>query len=161
MPPKLSIGISLLWLPTLPAGVFALPGDGFVYPWRDHVFRHRPGGYTDGMSDQKIAHVLDFMPAAAKLSALMDPWGWAAPAAVPHDGGYHGAIDIWTGAAWQPFRMGQDDCDTMFKDLLDVQAGDDPDKQALVIPLYEAVHLFGREAYVVGQAKPATVELPA
>lgn len=60
-----------------------LPGDGFQWYYRGHLWRYR--GYTDGMSSPQFTHA----------AADADPYGWPLRAAVPHDGGYHDGLEMW------------------------------------------------------------------
>lgn len=139
--------INLQWQPNLPAGTFALP-TGYVFLWRGRMLRHRPGGYTDGMSSPQFTHVLKDA----------NPWGWAARAAVAHDGCYHRALDEShdNGLTWLPISMSKDDGDTMFKELMDAIATSDSDRNEAIL-FYESVHIAGQAAFDAGGQKPPTL----
>ena len=110
---------------------------GFEFWWNGRKYRHRPGGYTDGMSSPQFSHLI-------KLCA---PRGWAFPAAVAHDGGYHDAIERQNALqSWVPITFTKDECDQLFHDLLETLA-DTVEKQALILPFYEAVRLAGQPAF--------------
>ena len=114
--------------------------EGLEFTWRGGRFRHRPGGYTDGMSSPQFVQCLPMIEAR----------GWAMLPAVAHDGGYHRAIEIYSDGEWKPFVLSKDDCDAMFYDLLLCVAGDDFHKRHLAKVFFDAVHFFGRSAYDAG-----------
>jgi len=122
------------------AGQAGLLPEGFTFRWRGHDLRHKPGGYTDGMSDPKFLQCVE----------ALDPYGWILPAAVPHDGGYHRHIEIFAGGEWKPFQMDRASCDDMFYELALVLAGEDKIKQKLAFAFYEAVKLGGQSSYDEG-----------
>ena len=114
---------------------------GFEFWWHGRRFRHRPGGYTDGMSSPQFLHVW-------KSSA---PRGWAFPSAVAHDGGYHNALEMFTTSGdWVKITLTKDECDQMFKDLMETLA-DTTQKQIQLPAYYEAVHLCGQDAFNQGR----------
>jgi len=114
---------------------------GFEFWWRSQPYRHRPGGYSDGLSSPQ------FLRAAPDL----DSRDWAYPAAVCHDGGYHDALELQLlDGSWQKITLTKDECDQMFKDLLDTLAL--TEKQKLeASAFYEAVHLLGQAAFNEGR----------
>jgi len=116
--------------------------EGFACRYRGHQFRHRPGGVTDGMSSPQFTHAV----------AGLEAYGWALPAAVIHDGGYHDELEIQAAGDWRPFTFSKDECDQLLKELLDVLAGEDKARQDLALVIYEAVHLFGQPAFDAGRA---------
>ena len=95
--------------------------------------------------------------------------GWALPAAVSHDGGYHGHLEIWheqrlieavdssehtIDGYWDVFDLSKDDCDVLLKELLDTIA-DTLEKKDAILIIFEAVHLAGQAAWDAGhQPKP-------
>lgn len=132
-----------------PTGIGILP-EGFEFYWGGYHLRHKPGGYTDGMSSPQFTHVL----------SAADPYGWALPAAVPHDGGYHDDLEKWTVDGWQKITLEKFECDQMFFDLLNLLAAGDQQKQSLAKLFYEAVHLGGQEAFNQGRATAAVLNAP-
>lgn len=119
--------------------------NGFEFWWRGRKFRHKPGGFTDGMSSPQFLHV--WKSTAAR--------GWAFPAAVPHDGGYHDALEMLSRyGEWVKFSPTKDDCDAIFKELMETIA-DTTQKQFELLAFYEAVHLCGQAAFDEGRAKAA------
>ena len=153
-----SLLIPLVWCPEETA-LFNVAGEGFPFWWRGHLFRHRPGGYTDGMSDPRFLHIL----------SDADPFGWAFPGALPHDGGYHDDLEIWIqpnplasadplqhpGGYWQKFQCDKATCDQIIFDLLVVLARGLEVKVMEARAIYEAVHLGGLEAYNQGRERAA------
>src|SRR5690242_9195398 len=127
-----------------------LIGDGFAWWYRGHHFRYRSNeqreAYTDGMSSPQFAHAI----------SLFEPYGWMLPAAVPHDGGYHGGLEVETPAGWKPENLDKDECDMMFHQLALVLAGNDKDKQNAALVAYEAVHFGGLVSWNIGHAAKAT-----
>jgi len=119
--------------------------EGFEFFWHGRQLRHKPGGYTDGMSSPQFTHVFKFT----------DPYGWALPAAVAHDGGYHDALDEWTVDGWRAVSMTKDDCDQMFYDLLILLAAGDVTHHLEAMAFYECVRLGGLAAYNQGHARAA------
>lgn len=142
----MQIGFDTLDVPLIhrPGQDCLLP-EGFAFWYRGHQFRHRPGGHTDGMSSPQFTHLFD----------MAEPYGWALPAAVPHDGVYHDAIEQLTPSGWVPFDFGKEAGDVLFKELLDVLAGPDTEKQRLALVFYEAVRLAGQEAFNMGRREAA------
>jgi hypothetical protein len=140
--------INLQWQPNLPAGSFMLP-DGYPVLWRGRMLRHRPRGYTDGMSDPKAVQF---------LNSSLNPFGWAMRAAVPHDGGYHRALDesFDNGRTWLPITLSKDDCDLMFKEILDAIATTDAERAEAIL-FYNAVKYGGQAAFDEGGRKPPTL----
>ena len=94
-------------------------------------------------------------PKLLQLLSDGNPWGWVARAAVAHDGGYHRALDesFNNGGSWMPISMDKDDCDLMLKELLDVIAIDDRERNEAIL-IYEAVKFGGQPAYDAGGLKP-------
>lgn len=127
-----------------PDGPGTLP-EGFEFFWGGYQLRHKPGGYTDGMSSPQFTHVL----------SAADPYGWALPAAVPHDGGYHDDIEKWTVDGWKKITLTKPECDQMFFDLLNLIAAGDVQKQSLAKLFYEAVHIGGLAAFNQGRERAA------
>lgn len=121
--------------------------NGFEFHWRGHKYRHRPGGYTDYLSS----------PQFAQIFKCAERRGWGAPAAVPHDGVYHNAIEIWiqlkdgTAGHWQAIDLGKDMGDQMFYDLLVVLAAGNEARMIEARAFYEAVHLGGQAAFNQGR----------
>ena len=111
--------------------------DGMEFWYRGHKFRHRPNGYTDGMSSPQFTHAF----------SCAEPRGWAFMPAVAHDGAYHGDVETfgvnpYGQQGWFPFSFTKDEADVMFKELLDAIATND-EERAQAIVFYEAVHLSG------------------
>lgn len=117
--------------------------EGFEFFWKGYQLRHKPGGYTDGMSSPQFTHVF----------SAADPYGWALPAAVPHDGGYHDDLEKWTVDGWKKITLTKNECDEMFYDLLVLLAAGDVGKLIEAKAFYEAVHLGGQAAFDAGRAK--------
>lgn len=119
---------------------------GFEFFWRGQKYRHKPGGYSDGLSSPQFLHI----------ASDIDSRDWAYPAANCHDGGYHNDLEIWTDVghgifAWRAVTLCKDDCDAMFKELMESIAVNE--KQRLeAIAFYEAVHLAGQKAFDEGRA---------
>lgn len=129
--------------------------DGFTFWWRGHQYRHRPGGFSDGLSSPQFLHI----------GADTDSRDWAYPAAVAHDGGYHDSLDVWRPERviedanensqtipgfWEPFTLAKDECDQMFKELMDSIAVNDRQRME-AIAFYEAVRIFGQAAFNAGR----------
>ena len=125
-----------------PESVGTLP-EGFEFYWKGYHLRHKPNGYTDGMSSPQFTH----------LFSLAEPYGWALPAAVPHDGGYHDDLEKLTPDGWQKITLTKEECDQMFYDLLILLAAGNFEKQELAKVFYEAVHLGGQTAFNQGRCK--------
>ena len=104
--------VALRWRPGAPFLVL----EGVEAMWRGHRVRHRPGGYTDGLSSPQFTHAL---PDA-------EPFGWATVPAVLHDAGYHDDLEAFhaypegglLAGAWRKFTLSKSDCDQMFLELL-------------------------------------------
>lgn len=119
---------------------------GFTFWYRSHLFRHKPGGYSDGMSSPQYTHVFE----------SADPYGWALPAAVAHDGVYHNAIEQCIGqGGWIPIDFGKDNGDQLFHDLLVVLANGNEARLMEARAFYEAVHLGGQTAFDEGRRQAA------
>ena len=115
--------------------------NGFEFWWRNHRYRHAPGGHTDGLSSPQFLH----------LDKDVDSRDWAYPAAVCHDGGYHNDLEILRNDnSWESFTLTKDECDSMFKELMDTLAVTAAQKAQAII-FYEAVHLFGGPAFSAGR----------
>jgi hypothetical protein len=115
---------------------------GFEFWWRGQKFRHKPGGCSDGLSSPQFTH----------LDPDIDSRDWAYPPAVAHDGGYHDAIEMQNQfGEWVKFTFTKDECDTLFKELMDSIATDDK-QRAEALAFYEAVHLFGQTAFNQGRS---------
>lgn len=113
---------------------------GFEFWWRGRKYRHRPGGYTDGMSSPQFLH----------LTKSTSARGWAFPPAVAHDGGYHNGIELLNkDGVWVHINLMKEDCDAIFKELMESIA-DTTQKQVELLAFYEAVHLCGQAAYDLG-----------
>lgn len=122
-------------------GLDSLLPDGFGFWWRGRHYRHKPAGHTDGMSSPQFTHVVN----------VAEPYGWALPASVPHDGGYHGDLELEVNPGeWHPVEFTKDECDQCFNDLLGVLANGNEEKICLARAFYEAVHLFGQSSYDAG-----------
>lgn len=119
--------------------------EGFEFYWNGFHLRHKPNGYTDGMSSPQFTHVF----------TAADPYGWALPAAVPHDGGYHDDLEKWTVDGWQPITLTKAECDQMFYDLLQLLAAGNEAKLIESRAFYEAVHLGGLAAFNEGRERAA------
>jgi hypothetical protein len=119
--------------------------EGFEFYWGGYQLRHQPGGYTDGMSSPQFTHVL----------SAAEPYGWALPAAVAHDGGYHDDLEKWTVDGWKKITLTKAECDQMFYDLLLLLAAGNLPQQSLAKLFYEAVHLGGQAAFNEGRARAA------
>lgn len=141
------IFINLQWQPNLPAGTFMLP-EGYRFLWRGRMLRHRPRGYTDGMSDPKLLQLL----------SDGNPFGWVAQAAVAHDGCYHRALDesFNNGVSWLQITMSKEDGDMMLKELMDSVATTERQRSEAVL-IYDAVKYGGQKAYDEGGNKPPTL----
>ena len=146
-----SLRIPLEWnLPGIGESVrfnnYATP---FEYWWRGH--KYRVATYTDGMSDPKWLHIF----------ADGDPFGWAFPAALPHDGGYHDDLEIWiqpkdgTAGHWEHFNCDKATCDQMLFELLCVLAAGNEKRMVEARAIYEAVHLGGLAAFNQGRERAA------
>jgi hypothetical protein len=119
--------------------------DGFEFFWQGYQLRHKPGGYTDGMSSPQFTHMI----------TTAAPYGWALPAAVAHDGGYHDDLELYTVDGWKPFRITKDECDQMFYDLLLLLAAGDSRKVMAAMAFYEAVRFGGLSAFNQGRERAA------
>ena len=121
---------------------------GYQFLWRGRLLRHRPRGFTDGMSDPRFLQLLEDG----------NPWGWTARATIPHDGCYHRALDesFDNGVAWQAITMSKEDGDLMLKELLDAIAINDR-QRAEAVMIYEAVKFGGQAAFDAGGLKPPTL----
>lgn len=83
-----------------------------------------------------------------------DPYGWALPAAIPHDAGYHDSLEILKDGVWVKFTLPKEMCDLMFKELLEVLA-ETPEHRAEILPFYEAVHLGGQSSFDEARGRAA------
>jgi len=116
--------------------------DGFEFRWRGHTFRHRPGGYTDGMSSPAITHAFPDI----------SPRCWAFPGAIAHDGGYHDDLEVATNdGEWRRFSLTKEESDQMLHDLL-LTLADTPQKVILAGLIYQAVHLGGQPSFDAGRS---------
>ena len=146
MLPATTTGLDLRWLPELPAGSFILVAPSQPVRYRGHWWRHREGGYTDGMSDPKLVQA---------LFADGNPFGWHFPADVNHDGGYHGALEMQQAdGTWQPFDLPKEEVDFLYREHLIQLAGMDESRLREIPFIYQAVNLGGGPAYTAGHAKP-------
>ena len=121
-------------------GVNLLP-NGFDFFWGGYQLRHKPGGYTDGMSSPQFTHVINGV----------QPYGWALPAAVAHDGAYHDDLEKFTVDGWKRITLTKHESDTMFYDLLYLLAAGDVGKKVQAMAFYEAVNLGGLQAFNKGR----------
>jgi len=115
--------------------------EGFEFYWRGKSLRHKPNGYTDGMSSPQFTHII----------SGVEPYGWALPAAVAHDGGYHDDLEVFENGEWKPFAITKQECDEMFYELLLILAAGEGVKVVQAMAFYEAVHLGGQSAFDQGR----------
>ncbi len=123
--------------------------NGFACWWRGHQWRHAPGGFSDGLSS----------PQFIRLDPDVDSRCWAYPAAVMHDGGYHDDLEILRPEGnWEKFTLSKDECDQLFKELMDSMATTEDQRRETIV-FYEAVHLFGVEAFNAGRSATGATEV--
>jgi len=160
-----SLVIRLEWNPAAAIGDarfnnYATP---FEFWFRGH--KYRVATYTDGMSDPKWLRIFDDA----------DPFGWAFPGALPHDGAYHDHLEIWIqpnpaasadtlqhpGGYWQKFNCDKSTGDQMLHELLVVLADGNEKRLIEARAIYEAVHLGGLAAFNQGRERAAIEQAQA
>lgn len=105
--------------------------------WKGRRFRHKKGGYTDGMSSPQFLHAI----------RGAEDYGWNLFAAQAHDGGYHDDLEECVNGVWVKVTLKKSECDSMFYDLCLLIAAGNSKRVALSMVFYQAVHLGGLQSF--------------